>query len=125
MIVDAPTKHHRFVEFYFFRFPALDYLSIDCFCGFDWFNFIVTNIYVVLVDDQGAAGKMSAVEEQGDVVSQMKEQLDQLESELRAKNERMEQLEALLADDDRLAQLELVDSEREEELRLLQEVRLA
>ena len=80
---------------------------------------------MVLVDDQGAAGKMSAVEEQGDVVSQMKEQLDQLESELRAKNERMEQLEALLADDDRLAQLELVDSEREEELRLLQEVRLA
>lgn len=64
---------------------------------------------------------MTALEEQ-DVLGHLREQVDQLESELRAKNEKMEQLEALLADEDRLAQLELVDSEREEELRLLQEV---
>ena len=71
-----------------------------------------------------------------DQISVMEEQVRQLESELREKNQRVEQLEALLADDDRLGQLEtlerleaewnkereLVDNEREEELRLLQEV---
>lgn len=71
-----------------------------------------------------------------DQISVMEEQVRQLESELREKNQRVEQLEALMADDDRLGQLEtlerleaewnkereLVDNEREEELRLLQEV---
>lgn len=66
----------------------------------------------------------------------MEDQLRQLQLELKEKNERVEQLEALLADEDRLAQLEtlerleadwnreheLVENEREEEMRLLQEV---
>ncbi len=76
-------------------------------------------------------------DDQVDVLSMMEEQVRQLEMELREKNQRVEQLEALLADDDRLSQLEtlerleaewnkereLVDNEREEELRLLQEVK--
>lgn len=76
-------------------------------------------------------------DDQVDVLSMMEEQVRQLELELREKNQRVEQLEALLADDDRLSQLEtlerleaewnkereLVDNEREEELRLLQEVK--
>lgn len=71
-----------------------------------------------------------------DLLSVMEEQVRQLENELKEKNDKVEQLEAILADEERLAQLEtlerleadwtkereLADSEREEELRLLQEV---
>ena len=69
----------------------------------------------------------------------MEERLFLMEEELQKKTERLEQLEvALQADGDRMAQLEmlerfeadwnkereLLDNEREEELRMLQEVRL-
>ncbi|XP_057378319.1 tax1-binding protein 1 homolog isoform X2 [Daphnia carinata] len=79
---------------------------------------------------------MSTLEEdQTDMINAMKEQIRRLESELREKTERVEQLEAILADEERQVQLEvierleaewnkereLVDNEREEELRLLQE----
>ena len=69
----------------------------------------------------------------------MEERVFMLEEELQKKNERLEQLEvALQADGDRMAQLEmlerfeadwnkereLLDNERDEELRMLQEVGL-
>lgn len=71
-----------------------------------------------------------------DLLAMMEEQVRQLETELKEKNDRVEQLEAMLADEDRQTQLEaierleadwnkeheLIDNEREEELRLLQEV---
>ncbi|KAI9553500.1 putative leucine-rich repeat-containing protein [Daphnia sinensis] len=81
-------------------------------------------------------GKMSTQEEdQTDLINAMKEQIHRLELELREKTERVEQLEAILADEERQVQLEvierleadwnkereLIDNEREEELRLLQE----
>lgn len=80
---------------------------------------------------------MSTLEdEQTDLLSIMEEQISRMESELREKTERVEQLEAMLADEDRQVPLEaierleadwnkereLIDNEREEELRLLQEV---
>ncbi|XP_032796060.2 protein FAM184A isoform X2 [Daphnia magna] len=81
-------------------------------------------------------GKMSTLEEdQKELIHAMKEQIHRLEMELREKTERVEQLEAILADEERQVQLEvierleadwnkereLIDNEREEELRLLQE----
>lgn len=77
-----------------------------------------------------------STEKSQDEFAIMEEQIRQLASELREKNERVEQLEAILADDERLAQLETIErleadwtkehelvlNEREEELRLLQEV---
>ena len=73
-----------------------------------------------------------------DAAAKMEERIRQLERELCDKTHRLEQLEATIqADGDRQAQLEtlerfeaewikereLLDNEREEELRLLQEVR--
>ncbi len=70
-------------------------------------------------------------------IQPMDDRISQLESELLDKNHRLEQLEATIrADGDKQAQLEtlerfeaewikdreLIDNEREEELRLLQEV---
>lgn len=72
-----------------------------------------------------------------DTIRLMEDRVRQLESELCAKNHRLEQLEATIrADGDRQAQLEtlerfeaewikereLIDNERDEELRILQEV---
>ncbi|XP_046455330.1 trichohyalin-like isoform X5 [Daphnia pulex] len=85
--------------------------------------------------------KMTTAEEDQslDLLAMMEEQVRQLETELKEKNDRVEQLEAMLADgvadEDRQTQLEaierleadwnkeheLIDNEREEELRLLQE----
>lgn len=83
---------------------------------------------------------MSTLEEdQKELIHAMKEQIHRLEMELREKTERVEQLEAILADEERQVQLEvierleadwnkereLIDNEREEELRLLQEVNVS
>lgn len=65
---------------------------------------------------------MSNTDQSNEMLRLMEEKVRELENELREKDARLEELEAAVMGDPE--KLELLDSEREEEIRLLQEVRM-